>query len=144
MKIYVASSFLNKDAAREMQDLLKRYGHEITYDWTQHPSSTDWGIFREECKKDLQGIVDADALVVVLPGRLGTASELGIALALDKLVFVWYPDVPTMQATLDNSVFWHHINVWITDDAIRLVQELEYAQEELVYVRGSKAIPTEA
>lgn len=84
MKLYVASSFLNKENARTAMDMLENAGHTITSDWTKNVLEPTVRDLAKESVKDLQGVKDADVFILLWPGRLGSAGELGAALALGK------------------------------------------------------------
>ena len=108
MKIYVASSFLNKSAARRAMRLLQKDGHTITSRWTAHRPSTKTRVLHDEAIKDLQDVRAAQAMVVIWPGRLGTSAEIGAALISGKPVHM-VGAVPT-----DQSVYFNHplVTVW--------------------------------
>lgn len=89
MKFYIATGFENKVEHNRVRDLLIEGGHEITYDWTvMEAGVTEFPIQRAIAKAEIQGVIDADFLIVLLPGKFGTHAELGAALALDKPVIL--------------------------------------------------------
>jgi nucleoside 2-deoxyribosyltransferase len=89
VKFYIATGFENKVEHNRVRDLLISDGHEITYDWTiMEAGVTDFPIQRAIAKAEIQGVIDADFLIVLLPGKFGTHAELGAALALDKPVIL--------------------------------------------------------
>jgi len=89
MKFYIATGYENKVEHNRVRDLLVGDGHEITYDWTiMEAGVTDFPIQRAIAKAEIQGVIDADFLIVLLPGKFGTHAELGAALALDKPVIL--------------------------------------------------------
>jgi hypothetical protein len=61
-----------------VRDALKNRGHEISYDWTLHGSvkSVSKERLREVASLELDGISEADFVVVLLPGGNGTHSLL--------------------------------------------------------------------
>jgi nucleoside 2-deoxyribosyltransferase len=105
-KIYVASSFLNKKEARKAVNKLTRAGATITSRWLAHRPTTNPAQWAHEAIKDVQDVLDSDQVVVIWPGRFGTATEIGMALALNKPVHM-IGDVP-----LDVSVYHNHPAVW--------------------------------
>lgn len=86
MRVYVASKFEEHVRAREVMSLLESWGHEITFDWGS--------VARPDAQKsdmDLQGVLDADALVCVFEKDLayrGAWVEFGVALGLGKPIYV--------------------------------------------------------
>lgn len=95
MKFYVATAFDHASAATQMMDALRERGHVITFDWTVYqPLVADgWKPDGEELEniaaEEVEGVRDADALIVLLPGGRGTHAELGVALALRKPVCIF-------------------------------------------------------
>jgi nucleoside 2-deoxyribosyltransferase len=59
---------------------------------------------------DLQGVCDADVLIVLLPGGYGTHVEIGAALALNKPVILHSPDRQTLERPYP-CVFHYHPEV---------------------------------
>lgn len=109
MKFYVASSLNNAEQVRIVARMLRNAGHEQTYDWTVHGSvQSEPDRWPTVAGKELDGVTDADVVVVLLPGGRGTHTELGAALAACKRVFIWGA---TADAMLDESgrtcVFYH-------------------------------------
>lgn len=100
MKLFVASSSLNRKRVREVMRELISLGHEITYDWTR-PVGTKRSERQLQTLRDYSGVVSADALVIVWPGRLGTLTEFGIALAHNLPVYLYgKPD--------KDNIYWYH------------------------------------
>jgi hypothetical protein len=87
-KIYVASSLYNKTNAKALYKYLAYLQCTITYDWTTHGGVNDEASLKEIGLKEYQGVVDCDVLVMLMPARLGSHVELGIALALCKPVII--------------------------------------------------------
>ena len=87
-KIYVASSLYNKTNVKALYKYLAYLQCTITYDWTTHGGINDEASLKEIGLKEYQGVVDCDVLVMLMPARLGSHVELGIALALCKPVVI--------------------------------------------------------
>lgn len=87
MLFYVATGFGNKNLHNHVRDLLVAHGHRITYDWTQTIDEKGPSIAKDE----IDGVVNADFVVVILPGKFGTHAELGAALAIANKVFLVGP-----------------------------------------------------
>jgi nucleoside 2-deoxyribosyltransferase len=82
MKFYIASGLENAALVKKVRDELQQGGDQITYDWTLHGSVQDFpDKWREVGHAEIKGVLDADFVVVILPGGKGTHTELGIALA---------------------------------------------------------------
>lgn len=90
MKFYIASKFENADMVRIVAAVLRAAGHKHTYDWTEHGSVKGQGRnrLRQVAITEVQGVLDADIVIVILPGGRGTHAELGIALAGGKRIII--------------------------------------------------------
>lgn len=108
MKFYAAGKFQEYTKVRTMVDLLVFHGHEVTYDWTRtdefgsdgHPKQTDphnldKRALQRYADADVQGVKDADFLVVCADGPLcGAWIEMGVAIATERChrIFVIAPE----------------------------------------------------
>ena len=83
MKFYIATRFERAEDQKALSGVLKGLGHEISYDWSEHGSVQSEGPerIREVAQLETRGVLDADLVVVLLPGGRGTHAELGIAVA---------------------------------------------------------------
>lgn len=88
MKIYIASKFENAPAVQRLRDSLIKAGHQITYDWTLTKKWRDVEHVREVAELEMQGVLAADLLIVMLPGGIGTHTELGMAIAHRKRILI--------------------------------------------------------
>jgi nucleoside 2-deoxyribosyltransferase len=80
-KVYVASSFLNKEAVREAEKTLRDNGFEVTSRWVNHTGAEDNCLeLQREGLVDLHDLLEANIVIALWPGRLGTASEIGVAI----------------------------------------------------------------
>lgn len=79
--------------ARKAAEVLRRNGHEQTYDWTTHGDIRHEGAERmsEVAFNELRAVRDAELVVALLPGGQGTHTELGVALATrsNKRIILW-------------------------------------------------------
>lgn len=110
-KFYVASSFRNLNAVHHVADYLKGKGYIHTYDWTQNAKAREeqTSTFEDLSnigQKEKIGVMDADFVVILLPGGKGTHIELGIALGLGKRIILHFPDsaINNFETT---STFYH-------------------------------------
>ena len=127
MKIYVAGGFGHWRAVREIQRLLEIQGHLITYDWTQAAEQVEHGTpeprsaWPAVAKSELLGVMDAEMMVVRLPGASGTHAELGAALASSAPVVLAY------AGDLPDCIAYHHPLVTLVRslDPVRIVRALD-------------------
>ncbi len=113
MKYYIATSLLRMPAHNLVKDALGICGHEISYDWTLHGSvkSVSKERLQEVAALEINGVSDADFVVVLLPGGKGTHFELGFAMARGKKVFLHSEDPLMFELGPKTSVFYHHPDV---------------------------------
>ena len=113
MKFYIASKLENYEQVKSLASLLKLDGWEHTYDWTVHGSvkETDIDMLKSVGQKEFDGVKNADVVIVLTPQGRGTHVELGIALALNKSIYICHEDDKYFQCNDDTSVFYWHENV---------------------------------
>ena len=89
MKFYIGSGMKNWELVNYYAELLKENGWEQTYDWVKNISGD---VTRDDMIKyaslESQGIFDADVVVILLPAGRGAHIELGMAMALNKKIFL--------------------------------------------------------
>jgi len=105
-KFYVASSFRNVDAVNFVTKQLVNKGYVHTYDWTKNPKARTLEDLKEIGQNEKDAVIESDFIVVLLPGGKGTHIELGIALGLEKKIFLYSPDgaINHIETT---STFYH-------------------------------------
>ena len=112
MKFYVASGVPNAERVNEAAAVLGARGHERTYDWTRHGdvSAELPARKREVAQTEALAVIDAELVVLLLPGRFGTHAELGIAIAscANKRILLWSESSAPFDGTQGFCVFYHH------------------------------------
>ena len=134
MKFYIASRLENANTVKSMAKVLKTYGLEHTYDWTKHGSvkSEEQSRITEVAELELQGVKDADIVIVILPGGRGTHAELGIANALNKKVFLWAEtDELFLQDDRTCAFYWNSNVERVVGDRVTLLDEIFRYEEKL-------------
>lgn len=96
MNIYVASSWKNQAEVKAMMAKLTAAGHLITHDWTREEATpaflSNQEVRNEYGWRDFQGVLDADAVVVLAhPEARDTRFEMGAAVGMQKPVVVVDP-----------------------------------------------------
>lgn len=113
MKYYIATSLRRADHNKRVQKGLTPYGYEITYDWTKHGSVKH--VSRERLQdvaiQEVNAVLEADIIIVLLPGGLGTHTEFGIALGLGKKVIIHAEDQSFFDIGDKTVAFYHHPNL---------------------------------
>jgi nucleoside 2-deoxyribosyltransferase len=110
MKSYIASRLENADKVNELAKNLKEAGMEQSYDWTTHGrvQKSDGEVIRNTSVKEANGVIDADVVIVALPGARGTHTELGIAIGLGKKIFVWGENEDAFMKDERTCSFYYH------------------------------------
>jgi nucleoside 2-deoxyribosyltransferase len=118
MKVYVATSFTNKDLAKRWMKRLEEYEIEITYDWTgtENPVRGELELPLERQSEiadlDADGVRRADIVWVISPrhGGCGCWFEMGLAVGSGKKVFVSGPRRTIFMAFDEVEYFeTHHL-----------------------------------
>ena len=89
MKFYIGSGMKNCELVNYYAKILKDNGWEQTYDWVKNVSDD---VSLEDMIKyatlESQGIDDSDIVIILLPAGRGAHIELGMAMALNKKIFL--------------------------------------------------------
>ncbi|MGH9429191.1 MAG: hypothetical protein ACRD2L_23155 [Terriglobia bacterium] len=128
MKFYIASSLSNAAAVKLLgRDLCSR-GWVWTYDWTSGEDLCNGNHdyksrkLRECAQAELQGVAQADVVIVMLPGGRGTYVEFGMALAQRKFTIV------TAQSEADLNIGYKYPSAFLA------------LANEFVLARGTSAV----
>lgn len=121
MKYYIATSLSRMSEHNSVRDSLRNLGYEISYDWTTHGSVklVSKKRLQEVASLELQGVLEADFVLILLPGGNGTHLEFGFALAKGKKIFLHSEDSSLFELGTQTNAFYHH------KDVIRLCCPLE-------------------
>jgi hypothetical protein len=112
MKFYVASGVPNAERVNLVADVLNAKGYTRTYDWTRHGSVADAAPERkrEVAALEASAVLDAELVILLLPGRFGTHAELGLAIAsaANKRILLWSETDAPFTGESGFCVFYHH------------------------------------
>jgi len=115
MRFYVGSSVFNAERVNRAARALEASGHTRTYDWTTHG---DVSAAPDERKRvvaatEAQAVLDAELVVLLLPGRFGTHAELGAAIGArdGKRILLWSETDAPFSGADGFCVFYHHPSV---------------------------------
>ncbi len=113
MKYYIATSLERAHLHNVVRDGLAKLGHQLTYDWTTHGSvkHTSTARLKEVAHAEMAGILEADFVVVLLPGGKGTHVELGFSIGSGKRVFIHSEDPMAFEVGPQVCAFYHHAEV---------------------------------
>lgn len=89
MNFYVGSGMKNCELVNYYAKVLKENGWNQTYNWVENVND-DVSIkdMIEYAKLESKGIVDSDVVIILLPAGRGAHIELGMALALNKKIYL--------------------------------------------------------
>ena len=113
-RVYVSGSVHDIDRVRETMIEVKGNNgvhHKITHDWTHYDGPKDGLAAWNEVQKQLKGIREADAVVLVAHPRLKAGwMEFGYAAALEKPIII----IPHDEV---NPSLWYTLEkVWVLGD----------------------------
>jgi len=113
LRCYIATSLSRIADHNALRDRLRvEFGVELTYDWTTHGSmQAQPDRWSEVALAELNGVVLADFVVVLLPGGRGTHVELGAALASGTPVILQASGSEVLAAGGYNCIFYSHPGV---------------------------------
>jgi len=113
MRFYISSKLGNFEQVRSLAVLLRQLGWEHTHDWTEHVSVEEIDIetLKAIGEKDYDGVKNADVVIVLSPQGRGTHVELGMAIALNKTVYICHEDDKYFRCDDNTSAFYWFPNV---------------------------------
>jgi nucleoside 2-deoxyribosyltransferase len=137
MKFYIASRLENYAQVQAIAEKLKAAGWVHTYDWTNDwkkqssVKSTDAETLKSVSTKEFKGVSDADVVIVLTPQGRGTHTEFGMAIALNKTVFLCHSDNTYFKCDDNTSSFYYLPQV------IRLIGSTEEIVETVLRYEGT-------
>ncbi len=126
MKFYIGSGFKNCELVNYYSKKLEENGWKHTYNWTKNISNDETiEDLIEYSKLEQAGIKEADVVIILLPAGRGTHIELGMALALNKKIFL-------CSETKDEFSIENTVNFYQLPNIIRLVGTAEENIKEII------------
>lgn len=129
MKFYIGSGMKNWELVNNYAKLLKENGWKQTHDWVKNISDD---ISRDDMIKyaslESQGVADADVVIMLLPGGRGAHIELGMAMALNKKIFLC--STTEEEFSIENTVAFYELSkitqlVGNIEDNVKKILELQ-------------------
>lgn len=115
MKFYIGAGFKNCELVNYYSKILEENGWEHTYNWAKNISNDETiEDLIEYSKLEQKGIIESDVVIILLPAGRGTHIELGMALALNKKIFL-------CSATKDEFSIENTVNFYQLPSIVRLV-----------------------
>jgi lincosamide nucleotidyltransferase A/C/D/E len=108
MKFYIASKLENFAQVQSLAGKLKAAGWTHTYDWTVHCSVKERDIetLKKVGEQEYKEEKNADIVVVLTPQGRGTHVELGMAIALNKNIYLCHVDGNYFNCDDNTSAFY--------------------------------------
>ena len=106
---YLSTRKDRSSQAKVVLESLKAHGWEPTFVWSDVDDNGPDG-YADVALAELEGVREADVLIVLLPGGYGTHVEIGAALALGKPVIIHAPDHKTLETPYP-CIFHYHPGV---------------------------------
>lgn len=125
MKFYIGSGFKNAELVNEFSKKLQNYGWQHTYNWAENIKENETiEDLIEYSKLEQKGIEEADAVIIILPAGRGTHIELGMAIALNKKIYLYSSQKEEFD--IENTVNFYQI-----PSIKRIVGDIDYAIKEI-------------
>ncbi|MCI8345509.1 MAG: group-specific protein [Clostridia bacterium] len=125
MKFYIGSGFKNAELVNEFSKKLQNYGWQHTYNWAENIKENETiEDLIEYSKLEQKGIEEADAVIIILPAGRGTHIELGMAIALNKKIYLYSSQKEEFD--IENTVNFYQI-----PSIQRIVGDIDYAIKEI-------------
>ena len=130
MNFYIGSGMKNCELVNYYAKILKENDWKQTYNWVENinedVSIEDMTVY---AKLESQGIIDADVVIILLPAGRGAHIELGMALALNKKIFLC--SATKEEFSIENTVAFYGLPniiqlIGTADDNI--IKILKYVQ----------------
>lgn len=131
-KFYIASSFANKDKVRVAANSLIKSGFSQTFDWTANLRASTLDELQLYGELERKAVLEADFLVLILPGGKGSHIEMGIAISQRKNVYLVSEQAELFEFDV-TSTFYHlpevSIHIGSIGDSIAGIIEVERTQK---------------
>lgn len=126
MKFYIGSGMKNCELVNYYSKILEENGWKHTYNWAKNINGDETiEDLIEYSKFEQQGIIDSDVVIILLPAGRGTHIELGMALALNKKVFL-------CSETKEEFSVENTVNFYQLPDIVRLVGTADENLREII------------
>lgn len=125
MKFYIGSGMKNCELVNYYSKILEENGWKHTYNWAKKINGDETiEDLIEYSKLEQQGIIDSDVIIILLPAGRGTHIELGMALALNKRIFL-------CSETKEEFSIENTVNFYQLPSIVRLVGTVDENLKEI-------------
>ena len=108
MNFYIGSGFKNCELVNYYSKILEENGWHHTYNWSKNITGDETiEDLVQYSKLEQQGIIDSNVVIILLPAGRETHIELGMALALNKKIFLC--STTEDEFTIQNTVNFYQL-----------------------------------
>ncbi len=126
MKFYIGSGMKNCELVNYYAKILEENEWKHTYNWAKNINGDETiKDLIEYSKLEQQGIIDSDVVIILLPAGRGTHIELGMALALNKKIFL-------CSETKEEFSIENTVNFYQLPSIVRLVGTADENLKEII------------
>lgn len=126
MNFYIGSGMKNCELVNYYSKILEEKGWKHTYNWAKNINGDETiKDLIEYSKLEQQGIIDSDVVIILLPAGRGTHIELGMALALNKKIFL-------CSETKEEFNIKNTVNFYQLPNTVRLVGTADENLKEII------------
>jgi len=108
VRFYIASTLSNADQAEDVAAYLRARGWIQTFNWAELPVQTDIDQLPITADLELEGVMDADILFLLMPARRGSHIEMGAALAAGIPVVILSTSIEDVYDNGRPVSFYYH------------------------------------
>ncbi len=125
MKFYIGSSLKNSEIVNDFSKKLKAQGWEHTYNWTENNLENESiEELIEYAALEQKAIEESDVVIIILPAGRGTHVELGMAIALNKKIYLYSNSKEEFD--IENTVAFYQI-----PSIQKIIGDIDYAVNEI-------------
>jgi len=140
-RFYIAGDLRKASFIHELADTLVNLGMEPTYPWWNNTAMRQGAALKDLAAMEVRGVTEADDFIGILPGRRGSASELGMAIAAHKLtrkphrILLWTDNEEMLTKRTEEldsyNIFWHApgVRVAVSDTPVATILFELYGRE---------------
>lgn len=125
MKFYIGSGLKNAKLVNEFSEKLQKIGWKHTYNWTENVKGNETiEDLIEYATVEQKAIKESDVVIIILPAGRGTHVELGMAIALNKKVYLYSNKKEEFDA--ENTVAFYNL-----PSIQKIFGDIDYAIKEI-------------
>lgn len=125
MKFYIGSGLKNAKVVNEFSEKLKAHGWEHKYNWTENNLENESiEDLIEYATLEQKAIEESDVVIIILPAGRGTHVELGMAIALNKKIYLYSNNKEEFD--IENTVAFYQI-----PSIQKIIGDIDYAVNEI-------------